>query len=119
MENLGNNIIFNVDNMKRLMEGLLVTLNLAIISVVLSTILGVIFGIIMTSRRKVVKVISTIYLESIRIIPLMVWLFLFYFGVPTLLNIHLESTIVGYIVFTLWGTAEIGDLVRGAITSIP
>lgn len=119
MENLGNNIIFNVDNMKRLMEGLLVTLNVAIISVVLSTILGVIFGIIMTSKRKVVKVISTIYLESIRIIPLMVWLFLFYFGVPTLLNIHLESTIVGYIVFTLWGTAEIGDLVRGAITSIP
>ncbi len=119
MENLGNNIIFNVDNMKRLMEGLLVTLNVAIISVVLSTILGIIFGIIMTSKRKVVKVISTIYLESIRIIPLMVWLFLFYFGVPTLLNIHLESTIVGYIVFTLWGTAEIGDLVRGAITSIP
>ena len=118
MENLGNNIIFNVHNMKRLMEGLLVTLNVAIISVVLSTILGVIFGIIMTSRRKVVKVISTIYLESIRIIPLMVWLFLFYFGVPTLLNIHLESTIVGYIVFTLWGTAEIGDLVRGAITPI-
>ena len=72
MENLGNNIIFNVDNMKSLMEGLLVTLNVAIISVVLSTILGVIFGIIMTSKRKVVKVISTIYLESIRIIPLMV-----------------------------------------------
>lgn len=119
MESLGNSLIFNLDNMKRLMEGLLVTLNVALVSVILSTVLGIIFGIIMVSRRKVIKIISTIYLESIRIIPIMVWLFIFYFGVPTLLNIHLDSIIVGYIVFTLWGTAEIGDLVRGAVTSIP
>ena len=49
----------------------------------------------------------------------MVWLFIFYFGVPNIFNIHLDSILVGYIVFALWGTAEIGDLVRGAITSIP
>ncbi|EOR21111.1 polar amino acid ABC transporter permease [Clostridium sartagoforme AAU1] len=119
MESLGNNIIFNFDNGKRLIEGLLVTLNIAVVSVVLSTILGIIFGIVMTSKKKIVKIICNIYLESIRIIPIMVWLFIFYFGVPTLLDVHLDSVIVGYIVFTLWGTAEIGDLVRGAITSIP
>lgn len=119
MESLGNSLIFNLDNMKRLMEGLLVTLNVALVSVILSTVLGIIFGIIMVSKRKVIKIISTIYLESIRIIPIMVWLFIFYFGVPTLLNIHLDSIIVGYMVFTLWGTAEVGDLVRGAVTSIP
>ena len=119
MENLANNAIFNIDNFKRLMEGLVVTLNIALVSVILSTILGVIFGIIMTSKNKVIKSISFIYLESIRIVPIMVWLFIFYFGIPKVFNIHIESTLVGYIVFTLWGTAEIGDLVRGAITSIP
>lgn len=119
MENLANNAIFNIDNFKRLMEGLVVTLNIALVSVILSTILGVIFGIIMTSKNKVIKSIAFIYLESIRIVPIMVWLFIFYFGIPKVFNIHIESTLVGYIVFTLWGTAEIGDLVRGAITSIP
>lgn len=119
MGNLANNTIFNIDNLKRLMEGLAVTLNIALVSVILSTILGILFGIIMTSKNKVIKVISFIYLESIRIVPIMVWLFIFYFGIPKVLNIHIDSTLVGYIVFTLWGTAEIGDLVRGAITSIP
>lgn len=119
MGNLANNTIFNIDNLKRLMEGLAVTLNIALVSVILSTILGILFGIIMTSKNKVIKSISFIYLESIRIVPIMVWLFIFYFGIPKGLNIHIDSILVGYIVFTLWGTAEIGDLVRGAITSIP
>lgn len=119
MGNLANNTIFNIDNLKRLMEGLAVTLNIALVSVILSTILGILFGIIMTSKNKVIKSISFIYLESIRIVPIMVWLFIFYFGVPKVLNIHIDSILVGYLVFTLWGTAEIGDLVRGAITSIP
>ncbi len=119
MGSLVNNQIFNIDNLKRLMEGLGVTLNIAVVSVILSTILGIGFGIIMTSKKKYIKVISFLYLESIRIIPLMVWLFIFYFGIPTVFNIHIDSVLVGYIVFTLWGTAEIGDLVRGAITSIP
>lgn len=119
MGSLADNQVFSIDNLKRLMEGLGVTLNIAVVSVILSTILGVIFGIIMTSKKKSIKAISFLYLESIRIIPLMVWLFIFYFGIPTVFNIHIESVLVGYIVFTLWGTAEIGDLVRGAITSIP
>lgn len=119
MGSLADSAIFSIDNLKRLMEGLGVTLNVALVSVVLSTILGLVFGVIMTSKRKPIKVLSFLYLESIRIIPLMVWLFIFYFGIPTFFNIHLDSVLVGYIVFTLWGTAEIGDLVRGSITSIP
>ncbi|MBE6053181.1 MAG: amino acid ABC transporter permease [Clostridium sartagoforme] len=119
MVSLEDSKIFSIDNLERLMEGLGVTLNIALVSVILSTILGIIFGIIMTSRRKPIRFISFVYLESVRIIPLMVWLFIFYFGIPTFFNVHLESILVGYIVFTLWGTAEIGDLVRGAITSIP
>ena len=119
MGSLVDNQVFSIDNLKRLMEGLGVTLNIAVVSVILSTILGIIFGIIMTSKKKSIKTISFLYLESIRIIPLMVWLFIFYFGIPTVFNIHIDSILVGYIVFTLWGTAEIGDLVSGAITSIP
>ena len=119
MASLEGNQLFNINNFKRLMEGLGVTLNIAIVSLILSTILGILFGIIMTSKERAIKIISAIYLESVRIIPLMVWLFIFYFGIPTMFNIHLDSIIVGYIVFTIWGTAEIGDLLRGAVTSIP
>lgn len=114
-----SNLIFNANNFLRLGEGLVLTLKVAIVSVILSSIFGIIFGIVMTSKNKIIKILANLYLEAIRIIPLMVWLFIFYFGIPTIFNIHIDSVVVGYIVFTLWGTAEIGDLVRGAITSIP
>ena len=48
----------------------MVTLKVSVVSVILSTILGIILGIIMTSKNKVIKFITTLYLESIRIIPL-------------------------------------------------
>ena len=119
MESLESNIIFNLNNIKRLLDGLVITLKVSIVSVILSTMLGFILGILMTKKSRAIKIISNFYLEAIRIIPLMVWLFIFYFGIPNLFNIHLSSLAVGYIVFTIWGSAEIGDLVRGAITSIP
>lgn len=119
MLNLGNSFIFNVNNFSRLLEGLLVTARIAFISVVISTILGIVFGIVMTSKNKVIKIVSTIYLQTIRIIPILVWLFIVYFGVATVMNIHLEGEFVATLVFSIWGIAEMGDLVRGAITSIP
>ena len=45
-------------------------------------------------------------------------MFIFYFGVTTALNIDLSGEVVSIIVFTLWGAAEMGDLVRGALQSL-
>ncbi|WP_032122983.1 amino acid ABC transporter permease [Clostridium amazonitimonense] len=119
MQNLGINILFEGNNLSRLFAGLWVTARIALISITISCILGIIFGIIMTSNNKLIKVLSRVYLEAVRIIPILVWLFIFYFGLTKVLNIHLAGELVSIIVFTLWGTAEMGDIVRGAITSLP
>ncbi|ADL53148.1 amino acid ABC transporter permease [Clostridium cellulovorans] len=119
MQDLGASIIFQGVNLQRLLSGLLVTGRIALISIAISSILGIIFGIIMTSKRKSIKIFSRLYLESIRIIPILVLLFIFYFGITKILKIHLEGELGSIIVFSLWGTAEMGDLVRGAIMSLP
>ncbi|MGL4773941.1 MAG: ABC transporter permease subunit, partial [Clostridium sp.] len=116
---MGYDGLFDGKNLERLLEGLFVTGKTAFISVAISLILGVLFGIIMTSKSRWIKLISNLYLEAIRIIPILVWLFIGYFGVAKWLNIHLDGTFVCILVFSLWGTAEMGDLVRGAITSLP
>lgn len=116
---MGFEVIFKGNNLERLLGGLLITCKIAFISVVLACIFGVIFGIIMTSKNKIIKIICRLYLETIRIIPTLVWLFIVYFGVASILNIHLDGVFVAIVVFVLWGTAEMGDIVRGAITSIP
>lgn len=119
MLNMGYDVIFQGKNFLRLLGGLLVTAEIAFISVVIALILGTIFGVVMNSKSKVIRIISNIYLEAIRIIPILVWLFVGYFGISRLFNIHIDGVVVSIVVFSLWGIAEMGDLMRGAIKSIP
>ena len=119
MQDLGVRVLFQGINMQRLLGGLLITGRIALVSIILSTVLGIAFGLLMLRKNKIINILCRIYLEAIRIIPLLVWLFIFYFGVTKAFRIHLDGEIVCIIVFTLWGTAEMGDIVRGAITSLP
>jgi polar amino acid transport system permease protein len=115
----GIQVILNGTNLLRVFTGLLVTLEIALISVVASAILGILFGIVMTSKSRMIRTVCRAYLEAVRIIPILVWLFIFYFGLSRVLNIDLDSKLISVLVFTLWGTAEMGDIVRGAVQSLP
>ncbi len=119
MRDLGISVLFQGRNFIRLLEGLLVTINISLISVLCSIILGILLGMIMTIKNPVTRVITRFYLEFIRIMPQLVLLFLVYFGITKTFHINLSGELSAIIVFTMWGTAEMGDLVRGALTSIP
>lgn len=119
MQNLAIKVIFEGSNLQRLFGGLLVTAGIAFISIIIGSLLGIIFGIIRTSKSKFIRFISRLYLELFRIIPILVWLFIVYFGVTTALNIQLSGEVVSVIVFSLWGAAEMSDIVRGALESLP
>ncbi len=115
---MGLEYLFQPSHVERLLYGLLQTIEIAFLSVFLSAIFGTIFGVIMTSRNLLVKILCRFYLETIRIVPILVLLFVFYFGLATWFNWQLSSFWVCIFVFTLWGTAEMGDLVRASITTI-
>lgn len=112
-------VIFDGTNLARLLAGLGVSLRIAFIAVVISVAGGVVFGMVMNSKNRLVQFICRIILESVRIIPQLVWLFIFYFEMTKVFHIYLDAEVASVIVFSLWGTAEMGDLVRGAITSLP
>ncbi|NLM35598.1 MAG: amino acid ABC transporter permease [Clostridiales bacterium] len=119
MQNSAINVFLEGKNFLRLLEGLLITSKIAFISIFLGTILGILIGLSRTTKLKIVLFINRLFLELFRIVPLLVWLYIFYFGVTTALNIDLSGEIVSIIVFTLWGAAEMGDIVRGALQSLP
>ena len=60
-----------------------------------------------------------VYLEFVRIMPQMVLLFIVYFGTTRAFGWNMSGETASVIVFVIWGAAEMGDLVRGALTSIP
>ena len=69
----------------------------------------------MDSRR----IRRRIYLDFIRIMPQLALLFLAYYGFARWFDWNLDATGACVLVFILWGGAELGDLVRGALQSIP
>ncbi len=119
MQDSGISILFKGKNFIRLLEGLWVTVEISLIAVVISIVLGIILGMLMAGKNPVIKVITKVYLEFVRIMPQLVLLFLVYFGMTKAFNINLSGELSAVIVFSLWGTAEMGDLVRGALISIP
>lgn len=119
MQDLGINVLFQGRNFIRLLEGLWVTVRISLIAVIISIILGIVLGMIMTSKNPFIKVVTKIYLEFIRLMPQLVLLFLVYFGLTKAFKINLSGELSAIIVFSLWGTAEMSDLVRGALVSIP
>lgn len=119
MQSMGISVLFEGTTMQRLLEGLLVTAGIAFLSIIIGSILGIGMGLLRTSKSKVIQFICRFYLEVFRIIPILVWLFIVYFGVTSALDIHLDGETVAVIVFSLWGAAEMGDIVRGALESLP
>lgn len=112
-------VLFMGRNFVRLLGGLGVTVSIAAVSVALSIFFGTLFGMIMTVRNRAVRAVCRVYLEFMRIMPQMVLLFMAYYGLTRTLGISLSGTGASILVFTLWGTAEMGDLVRGALQSVP
>ncbi len=116
---MGFEVLFKGSNMVRLLGGLLVALKISLISVVISIILGIVVGMLMTTNSRIIKAITRVYLEIVRIMPQLVLLFIVYFGATRALGINISAEASSIIVFSFWGTAEMADLVRGALISIP
>ncbi|MDT3844247.1 MAG: amino acid ABC transporter permease [Bacillota bacterium] len=119
MQSLGIDVLFKGNNMLRILGGLWVSVRISIISVLISIVLGLFIGVLMTSRNRVLRAVLRIYLEIVRIMPQMVLLFIVYFGTTRVFGINISAEISAIFVFVFWGTAEMGDLVRGSIKSIP
>ncbi len=119
MQEWGISVLFEGRNFIRLLEGLWVTIQISLLSVFISVILGMVMGILMRVKAKIVRIFCRVYLDTVRIVPQLVLLFLAYFGLSKSFGVNLSGEIASVLVFSFWGIAEMGDLVRGALDSIP
>ncbi|WP_120964810.1 amino acid ABC transporter permease [Helicobacter pylori] len=111
-------VLLELDNLKRLLEGFETTLLIALSSAMISIIVGTLLGSLMAFGSKIMVLACRVYLESIRIIPLLAWLFIVYFGLASWFDLHISAVLASVIVFSLWGGAEMMDLTRGVLTSV-
>ena len=119
MELLGLDVLFMGNNTLRLLDGLWVAARISLLSILISIPLGLLFGVLMTSKNVVIRALCRFYLEVVRIMPQLVLLFIVFFGASRAMGLNISAELSSIIVFVFWGTGELGDLVRGALTSIP
>ena len=101
-----------------LLSGLIITAKLSVVSVICSTLLGVIVGVLFTFQHKAVRFVLRVYVEIFRGCPVLMQLFMGYFGIAYL-GIDIDIFTATAVVFTLYGGAYIAEIVRSGIESIP
>ncbi|BAY34322.1 polar amino acid ABC transporter inner membrane subunit [Nostoc carneum NIES-2107] len=106
-----------------LLQGVLVTLELTILSVVLGLVGGSLIGIVRLSRIKPVRWLARAYVDFFRGTPLLVQIFMIYFGIPALtqelgITFSFDRLVAGVVALTLNSAAYIAEIVRAGIQSI-
>jgi polar amino acid transport system permease protein len=101
-----------------LLHGAIVTVEITAISLVLGCFLGLLVGLGRLDRSKrLIYGICTAYVTFIRGTPLLVQLFLLFFGLPQF-DILLPAFLCGVLGLGIYSGAYVSEIVRGAIQSI-
>jgi His/Glu/Gln/Arg/opine family amino acid ABC transporter permease subunit len=101
-------------------EGLKGTLQVAAIATVGSVLIGVTFGTLITLHFLPLRVLVRGYIEVFRGLPILVTVFIVYFGLGEIHPIlEFEPLMAAAIALTLWGSAQVSEATRGAVQSIP
>ncbi|MGH1394035.1 MAG: ABC transporter permease subunit [Trichormus sp.] len=106
-----------------LLQGALITLQLTMISVVLGLITGSLIGIVRLSKITFVRWLARAYVDFFRGTPLLVQIFMIYFGIPAIaqelnLTFTFDRLVAGVIALSLNCAAYIAEIVRAGIQSI-
>ena len=110
-----------------LLQGLLTTLELSALAWLLAVALGILSGALRTVSFKPLRWAATFYVEFFRNVPLLVWMFFWYFGVPPLLPRGVQDWLfnhgaefwAGMLALGVYHGARISEVIRSGIQSIP
>ena len=110
-----------------LLNGLSTTLRLAAISWIIAVLLGIIFGAMRTVSFRPAHAIATVYVEFFRNVPLLVWLFFWYFGAPEVFPEFLKQWFIrhgiefwsGVAAISIYHGSRLAEVIRSGIQAIP
>lgn len=101
--------------------GLLATLQAAAISIVAASVLGVILGVARLSHIRVIRWVSTVFVEFFRAVPVLMMMLFFYsvFLYGQILSGYLLPLVSVILGLTFYNGAVIAELIRSGVRSLP
>jgi polar amino acid transport system permease protein len=105
-------------NLGYLLKAALVTLEMAAATVVFSFVFGTALGVAAALGGKAVRSLLAVYVYVVRGVPVLVLIFIAYFGLPRL-GVDAPNYVAATIALVLYFAAFVADIVRGAILAVP
>jgi His/Glu/Gln/Arg/opine family amino acid ABC transporter permease subunit len=110
-----------------LLQGILITLQISALAWLLASALGILSGALRTVPFRPFRALATFYVEFFRNVPLLVWMFFWYFGVPPLLPRPVQTWLfnhgaefwAGMFALGVYHGARFSEVIRSGIQSIP
>jgi His/Glu/Gln/Arg/opine family amino acid ABC transporter permease subunit len=110
-----------------LLQGLVTTIEISVIAWLLAVILGIVSGALRTVSFVPLRWLASAYVEFFRNVPLLVWMFFWYFAVPPLLPQPLQDWLfdhgaefwAGFVALGVYHGARLSEVIRSGIQSIP
>ncbi len=94
------------------------TLTISLLAILFATLGGIGYGVLAQQGGRLTRGVLRVYLELFRVVPVLVWLYLFFFGLPIFFGVDIPAFWCAVLVLALWGASEVGEVVRGGLNSL-
>lgn len=98
--------------------GIKTTLSMSFLALIIGTSLGALLSLLKMSRVKILRAISSIYIEIVRGTPMIVQIALVYFGSYVIIGVNMDGFLAALIAVSLNSAAYVAEIIRSGIQSI-
>ncbi|HDV4519353.1 TPA: ABC transporter permease subunit [Staphylococcus aureus] len=100
------------------LKGIKITILISLIGVALGSILGAFVALMKLSKIKVISWIASIYIEILRGTPMLVQVFIVFFGITAALGLDISALVCGTIALVINSSAYIAEIIRAGINAV-
>lgn len=104
--------VLTLTNILFLLQGFGLTLYISFISILLSMFFGTLLAIMRNSKNPIWKLIASIYIEFVRNVPNLLWIFIIF------LVFQMKSVSAGITSFTIFTSAALAEIIRGGLNRV-
>jgi len=106
------------DNIGPLADGLFLTIRLSVGGMAVALVLGLVVAVLRMSRSPFLAVPANVFIQVLRGVPLIIFIFWIYYGVARIFGIAFTSSVAGIISLGLTGAAYMAEVYRGGLQAI-
>ena len=99
-------------------SGLVGTLWISLVTVALGTLLGMLVALMRMGRSKLLRIITDVYIEVLRVTPILLQLYFFWIGLPKIMPFEMSDTQCIVTALVINASAYISEIIRAGINAV-